>query len=71
MKTYHDLDNLLSDVASWVATAMLSERDPQPMTVEDAAYNIACYDAEGIEYPAGMTAKMLSDAWNLEIQKAF
>lgn len=60
-------NDIRSEVRSWVATAVLAESDPQPMTVEDAVYNIACYDENNEEYPEGMTAEMLAEAWNEEI----
>lgn len=67
MKNY---DYIRSEVRSWVATAVLGDSDPVPMSVEDAAYNMKCYDQEGTEYPEGMTAELLSREWNRAIQQS-
>lgn len=38
---------------------------PQPMTHDDAAYNLREYRAEGLPVPDGLTAERFCDLWNL------
>lgn len=42
--------------------------DHEPMTVEDAAYDIENFIAEGWELPEGLTAEAYAEAWNETIK---
>ena len=62
-------EKIRSNVRSFVATMLLDGGvNPVPITVEDCAYTMNEWDAEGIEYPEGMTAEMLMTAWNELVQ---
>ena len=55
---------LYEETISFLATCLLGEGDPEPMTAEDAAYTMSNWAAEGIEYPEGMTPDLMSAVWN-------
>lgn len=55
---------MYGEVVSFLATCMLAEGDPEPMTAEDAAYTMSNWTAEDIEYPEGMTPDLMSAVWN-------
>lgn len=52
------------NISAFVASVLLSEQDPYPMTVDDAAYTMRCWRSEGIDYPKTMTAAVLAYTWN-------
>ena len=52
------------EISAFVASVLLSEPDPYPMTVDDAAYTMRCWRSEGIDYPKTMTAAVLAYTWN-------
>ena len=52
------------NISAFVASALLSEQDPYPMTVDGAAYTMRCWRSEGIDYPKTMTAAVLAYTWN-------
>lgn len=37
---------------------------PAPITVEDAAYNLENFRADGVDLPDGITPETYADAWN-------
>lgn len=53
-----------NEVVSFLAACLQGEDDPQPMASEDAAYTMPNRAAEYVEYPAGMTPKLMSSVWN-------
>ena len=55
---------LYNETVSFLATALLAEGDPLPMTAEDAAYTMSNWAAEDIEYPEGMTPDLMAVVWN-------
>lgn len=56
--------NLNIETSAFVGDLIMNESDPQPWTVEDAAYNMECWAEEDIEMPEGMTPEMLTAEWN-------
>ena len=56
--------DLNTEISVFVGNLMLNESDPQPWTVEDAAYNMDCWAEEDIKMPEGMTPVMLAAEWN-------
>ena len=61
---------LYEEVVSFLATCLLGEGDPQPMTAEDAAYTMSNWAAEDVEYPEGMTPDLMAAVWNCLIRTA-
>ena len=57
-------DVLYDEVYSFLATCLLGESEPEPMTAEDAAYTMSNWAAEDIEYPEGMTPDLMAAIWN-------
>ena len=37
---------------------------PAPITVEDAAYNLENFRADGVDLPNGITPETYAEAWN-------
>lgn len=53
------------DVRAFVASLILSSTESRdPMTVEDAVYNMQEWQNEGIEVPADLSPETLSRLWN-------
>ena len=55
------------DVPAFVAGLLYGE-DPEPMTLDDAAYNLDQYRKEGRQFPEGITPGILAAEWNLQIK---
>jgi len=64
------MTNSERNISAFVASILLSEQDPYPMTVDDAAYTMRCWRSEGIDYPKTMTAAVLSYTWNRTLEEA-
>ena len=58
------------EISAFVASVLLSEQDPYPMTVDDAAYTMRCWRSDGVEYPQNMTAAVLAYTWNRMLEEA-
>ena len=56
------------EISAFVAS-LLYGVEPEPMTVEDAEYNLAEYRAALMDLPAGITARKLAAEWNRQILK--
>ena len=52
------------ETASFIANVFLNDPDRAKMSANDAAYNIKCWKAEGIEVPEDLTATDLMVEWN-------
>ena len=53
------------DVRSFVACLLLDGGTVRvPITEADAAYTMAAWNDDGVDYPDNMTPAMLADAWN-------
>lgn len=46
-----------------------THNDPEPITPEDAAYTMAAWKEEGIEYPPTVTPLLFSRTWNILCEK--
>lgn len=57
-------EDLYQDIRSFIAVLLMTDQDKMPISEDDAAYTMAAWDEEEIEYPAGMTPAMFSAAWN-------
>lgn len=52
-------------VRAFVASLVLASTEGrEPMTEEEAAYNLHEMDADGIDIPAGLSASVFSSLWN-------
>ena len=56
------------EISAFVASLTYGA-EPEPMTIEDAEYNLQEYRAAGMDLPAGITARKLAAEWNRQIQK--
>lgn len=55
---------IVPDYRPFIAGCIIGEGDKQEMSVSDARETIKAWGAEGIEYPEGLTAGILSKVWN-------
>lgn len=61
----------MDDIRSFVNTMLLDGGCyRQPMTDEEAAYNMSQWDIDGVEYPEGMDPRDLAHVWNNAVRNA-
>ena len=59
---------LLQDIRCFVRSILLDGGTlHEPITKEDAAYTMTCWDDDDVECPEGMTPDLLANIWNIEI----
>lgn len=57
-------------MSEFIANLFLHSLDtPEPMTVEDAAYDLGNFIADGIDIPEGITAESYAEAWNTAVEE--
>ena len=65
---YNHDEYLKNEVESFVSSCFLGlNDDPTPMDLAEATWTMENWRQDGVEYPAGMTAEMLVDAWNTTV----
>ena len=54
-----------AEFAAYMSQENCWSNGPEPMSVEDAAYCLREYKADGIPVPVMLTAKLFAGIWNL------